>query len=455
MIPEDRGVTTTIVAIGLLLAVGGSVAIAGLTLAADEPSGEEILEDTAIQYENAETIVADGTLTVANDTESYSSELSVVTTDNNQTKVTVTTDDGAFVVARTDEQLWVQSPNFDGILRVEPNESGAPTLRVTGIGADLPQDANLSAIDEIDPTALNGSIDVNASQFNGDRINMTALTAHDGLSEEDLERINDTLTDQQGLLTEAERDQLKAINDRVFQDGEFNRDEFESVLTELQAEGDMPAVEDRVDEENVTVTRTGTTTINGEQAYIVSITHTERDGETRLWIDTETSEIYQQQLIGPNDTRTATVTITETQFNVSVAASTFEPPTPETEQGMPNAVDSLSALDAQSPVQLAVPGDAWSFEQGAVVQTVTTAVTAEYTNGDQQIAVVQTPTGLPSGTQSDGETVTVGDRTVTITETDRGTAGVWQTDQSTVIVAGDLTEDELTTVIESIEVTEA
>jgi outer membrane lipoprotein-sorting protein len=249
----------------------------------------------------------------------------------------------------------------------------------------------------------------------------------------------------------------------------------ETALVEEWNESEWPESHEELHEEfNVTDELTGefnasdpdlsvklvnTTTVDGERAHELLITHPDAEGDTRLWVAVDSHEVLKLETTTPD--ATVTVDVVETRFDVSPADSTFEPPgATELARLTVTSTDTADGFGADAPFQVAVPGEGWTFERGGTVaggtsfvsdgavESETVGLAAEYTDGERSILVTQSE--APGDWGEGPRTVTVGDREVVVTTTEHGVAGTWVEDGTTTTVAGNLSESELLSVIEDV-----
>jgi len=212
---------------------------------------------------------------------------------------------------------------------------------------------------------------------------------------------------------------------------------------------------------NRSVERVETTQYEGDEVHVVSITHADDavDGEARLWIRAEDSVVVRQEVRTPNGT--VTVDVQETRFDVSVADSTFRPPTADDgAQGLV-PVDSAAELAAEAPFTAVALGDAgFAFERGVVSRVGAadgTTALARYANDSTTVTVVQTDaTDLPVETGNvSTTTVDVDGRAVTVAERDDRVVAWWTANDTTVAVTGDLPRERLLGLVAAVEATDA
>lgn len=341
----DRGLTGNAAVLVLALAVVGATAVAGVTLAApNPPSGDAILDDAESKYESADSVLGDATVTVANDTESETKTLSYVVTDDNESKVSVETENGTLVAGTNGTVGWLHSEKT-GLTRV----------------FDLDELRNASE----NESAWNQSALAERYDFSANESNWNA-TDH---------------SDWGANWTE----------------------------------------------ENMTAERVGTETLDGTEAYVVEVEPEDdrAEGTLTVWVATEDSVILKQQFETEN--ATTTVRYTETQFNVSVADSTFDPPsvdsiTPGT------AVESFDTLQNATEIDLPeLTNESYEFDRGSTILYGDSVVVVQQYTGPQNVSLVSTTAEELPGQAENATETTVAGVTVNVTETDRGVA-VWWSD---------------------------
>lgn len=195
--------------------------------------------------------------------------------------------------------------------------------------------------------------------------------------------------------------------------------------------------------ENVTVERTGTATVDGEETYVLSVTPANEsvDAEGTIWVDREDSVVRKASVTGENGTVTAR--FTETQFNVSVHNDTYRPPTDGGDEVPGAERESYESFDAAvEATDLALPDLRAEYEfEGAIVASYdgTTTATLEYEtdNGTAYVAVTDGDR-LPDGAGNATETREVAGETVTVADARGRSVAYWDDDGTTtaVIVEG-------------------
>lgn len=185
--------------------------------------------------------------------------------------------------------------------------------------------------------------------------------------------------------------------------------------------------------ENTTAERVGVETVDGTGAYVVAVEPDDegRAGTLRLWVARDSSKVLKQRLAGPEGT--VTVRYTETRFDVSIADSTFAPPTASVPDlgTTARSFDELAAATSLALPRLDAAG--YEFAGGSVVAYGGETTVVQQYGGPADVAVVTTTAENVPGVAGDGSaagradvsTATVAGTTVTVVETDRGVAVSW------------------------------
>lgn len=192
-----------------------------------------------------------------------------------------------------------------------------------------------------------------------------------------------------------------------------------------------------VPETNVTATLVETTELDGESVYVVETTPTDasaKDGTATLWVATDDSRVLKMQATdGTNET---VVRVTETQFDVNIHNSTFEPPTDRVSVTTTETYASFSSV--QSATDLSLPRyDSGEFSNATVVSRA---------DGQAVFQQYDTATGTVSVITADGAaqyldrlesntTVEVDGQSATAVTRDGRATVVWTTDGTTTAVA--------------------
>lgn len=204
-------------------------------------------------------------------------------------------------------------------------------------------------------------------------------------------------------------------------------------------------------DENTTATRTGRESVDGTDAWVVSVEpdNGSREGTITHWVGVDSATVLKSEYDRPN--ATMTVEYTETRFNVSVADSTFRPP--ESDSG--TVFDSFAPL--QNATSTTVPelgNDSYTFSKGRIAAFGGETVITRY-DGPANVTLVAT---TAEGDAPDGNTTTeeVAGVTVNVTETDDGVAVAWdRADRSVSLFTDADRETALALAADTIEATDA
>lgn len=157
----------------VLVAAGATGA---LPVGDQQPDGEELLERVTDRYENAETVVGDATVTVANDTTERSYSLSFVTADSNASRVETTHQGNEYVLGTNGTVAWVHDVANDTVFVRELPENGSAALahgNGTGVLPGTPDDGGLQAGDDPGLAAATASKPANLSQYLAENVTVT------------------------------------------------------------------------------------------------------------------------------------------------------------------------------------------------------------------------------------------------------------------------------------------
>ena len=207
--------------------------------------------------------------------------------------------------------------------------------------------------------------------------------------------------------------------------------------------------------ENVDAELVDTTEINGEEAYVIELTPTDEadekyeDVESTLWVSTDDSRVL--QVTASDDTTETTVEITETQFDVSIHDSTFEPPADRVEVTTSETYDSFDSLEASTDLAVSSYDDG-EFEAATHLTSADgEAVIQTYTTDDGEVQLI-TATGAEDRLNDvdDGESVTVDGEDATAVERDDQSIVFWTDDEVTTGVVVDGSVDDAIEVAEEI-----
>jgi outer membrane lipoprotein-sorting protein len=429
---EIRFVAFSVLVVGIL----GIAAIAGFVIADDAPTGEAVLSDVEDQYQSADSVLVEATVTVEHNSTVERVAVTTVATADGMMRVNVSDGDTYVLTGYDGTSTWLESPRMDAPLVLSGSD-------LAGNASDIGTNATLAAIETTvlahanDSSAWSNVIENASAGSVPDAINQSALR----------EKVN-----RSAIPAEWNESAIDAGNWRHASiDGNWSE-------TAAAVERANRSVSTLLAETNLTAERVETTTVDDRDVHVVTVTAPEHDGKLTVWVTADDATVLKQELTTPRGTVTVDM---ETTFDVSPADSTFQPPIAG---GSEQAVDSLADLRAVANVPVAAPGDSWELEEGTVLQSPISVIASQYTADGASITVLQSESALPTPAIEKGRTVDVGERTVTVAtvtdaqadetwlDLDDGTVAQWTTNDRTVIVAGNLTEAELLAVVETIEV---
>jgi outer membrane lipoprotein-sorting protein len=222
----------------------------------------------------------------------------------------------------------------------------------------------------------------------------------------------------------------------------------------------VSAAVDRL-EENASVSRRGTTTLDGEEVYVLDVTPDNEsiDAGGTVWVDTDDYRVHQIRTEAQHNgtTLTATVRYESVTFGVSIHESTFQPPTDRSvviASFDRTDYESVAAAREDVDFDVATAEPPAGFETGEVVaatQNDATTLSVTYTNETDRIAVVQSEQNPLSRIDAETETVTVNGHDAEYIERDEGGVVFWEADGLTYAVAGSVDKETLIEVASSLD----
>ncbi|WP_225333765.1 LolA family protein [Halomicrobium urmianum] len=189
--------------------------------------------------------------------------------------------------------------------------------------------------------------------------------------------------------------------------------------------------------ENVTATLAGTETVGGTPAYRLTLEPTEENGDANatLWVAREDYRVLRTE--STDGTNRTVVDVQETQFNVSVHESTFQPPT---DRVAVSTVEEYGTFDAaQANVTLPLPqlGGGATFEEATVASRGNETVVAQRYLADEENVTVVTTTATDRFAVENATAATVDGRSANVTTVRGRTVVAWTEDGVTTAVAVD------------------
>lgn len=418
---QSRGWVGILVFGGLILSIA---VVGGFVVADEKPSGEEILTNVEASYQNADSTLIDATIVTEHEEKVSTFDVHTVATKSGQMRVNVSNESGHVVIGTNGNVTWVAGTQMEAPLVVREDGVANSTALV---GANLNGlEANISAYSH-----GNGSI---FTHMQGkDTMRNGSFATH--LKENGMQT-----AEYDALLSE--HNGTHDFNGTTL--GHYDRTNW--------------SISRALEERNLTAERLKTVTEEGQKLHIVVISAPEEDGELKLWVSAQDATVEKEELTSPNGTVTVEM---DTRFNVSLAPSTFQPPSPMVND---QTIESIDELRMQSANPLAVPGDNWTFLQGSVLDRPVSFTTAQYTNENLSVTLLQSETSALAGLVGEGRTINVSNRTVRISDLssmesgmnwygmEEGVIGQWTENDQTIVVAGSLSESQLVDIIESIDV---
>ncbi|QGN08089.1 hypothetical protein Hrd1104_12820 [Halorhabdus sp. CBA1104] len=433
---RSRGGIRLVAFSALVVGILGMAAVAGFAIADDTPTGEAVLSNAEEQYQSAESILVEATVTVEhNDTVEDVSITSIATADG---LVRANVSDGPRYV-RTGYDgttAWLESSRMDAPI-VLSGDLSAGTVSGIGTDATLPILETVALGDGTESSTWSDGIETASGESVQTAVNWSALHENGARSVIPAEW-NDS-----------------ALGERNWSHGPKDGNWSETARRLAESKRSISTL---LAETNLTAKRVETTTVDGHDVHVVTITAPEHDGKLTVWVQTDDATVVKQEVTTPHVTVTVDM---ETTFDISPATSTFQPPTAGASE---RAVDSVADLRAIADVPVAVPGDRWDLAEGAALQSPVSVVAGQYTADGDSITILQSESALPATNTTESRTLEVDERTVTVTtvpdeqaeetwlELDGGTVTQWTSDGQTVVVAGDLTQEALLNVVEGVEV---
>jgi outer membrane lipoprotein-sorting protein len=493
---DDGGRSRSVAVLALLVAIVGVVAVAGFALGAidagqDDRTGEEVLSDAQETYDDADSVVTDAVVTVEVGNHTTEFEVSAATAGEDRARLNLSSG-GYYVLTGVDNgTVWRYDSltELTGVLDRDGNSitaslragSEAPARPdLSALPGDFDMDTELSELlDAFDgelPEDIDGQLEeLPENTTVGELLANDSLRANldDGI----LSGTDGELPDAPGAFEIPEEWAEFNISEKwsdLKNSGEwaeFNISEKWSDLKNSGEWGEMRlnrSIEDVLtgtfNSSALTVERVGTATIDGTEANELLLSHPDVESETRVWTDAETDTLLRQETTTPLGR--VTVDVLDTRFDVSPADSTFEPPgASELASLSLSTAESADGFVSAAPFGAAVPGEGWTVERGAVLSGEAPSLTemtglestdiaaATYTDGESSVVVSQVDrvVDLETVPLFGFETVVVGDREVHLLSGRYGAVGVWSEAGTTVAIAGDVSGEELRSVIAEIE----
>jgi len=191
------------------------------------------------------------------------------------------------------------------------------------------------------------------------------------------------------------------------------------------------------DRENVTVEYLRSGSDDGTDAHVVEVRHDGDDGRATLWIAQSDSRFLRVEMTdGPNRT---TVDYRDTQFNVSVHNSTFDPPSDRIAVTSVDRYDTFAAVQANTTLDLPEL-DATFREASVLTRASETTVAQQYRDAGDNVTVISTTSDREFSSENDTEATVNGHAANVTTVRDRAVV-YWEDDGVQTAVVVDASED--------------
>jgi outer membrane lipoprotein-sorting protein len=202
---------------------------------------------------------------------------------------------------------------------------------------------------------------------------------------------------------------------------------------------------------NLTATRTGTETIDGTEAYVVSLAHDNEsiDAEGTVWVATNDSRLLKAHVT--DGTNATTVRYDDQRFNASIHESTFAPPA-DREGSATETYDSFDAANEAFDGDLPkLAADGFEFEEATVTGAGGGMVVAQqYADGATNATLVTTDGEQVSAERLNGTEVKIDGRDATAATMQGRTVVVWTDGELTHAVVTDGSTDEAVALAEAV-----
>jgi outer membrane lipoprotein-sorting protein len=190
--------------------------------------------------------------------------------------------------------------------------------------------------------------------------------------------------------------------------------------------------------DNVTVTRTDTTTVDGEEAYVVAVESTNESvtATATAWVSTDDSRLLQMRVTDGD--YELTVDYSAQQFNASIHPETFKPPTDRSASAAlgTTSYERYEALAANASVAAPeLDADGYAFHEGVVGTAQGETIVAQRYDGPANVTVVTTDAALPFGDAN--RTVTVDGQQANVTSGRDRTVVYWTNEETTYAVVSE------------------
>ena len=176
---------------------------------------------------------------------------------------------------------------------------------------------------------------------------------------------------------------------------------------------------------------------DGTDAHVIEVRHDDGEGRATLWIATSDSRLLRAE--ATDGTNRTTVDYRDTQFNVSVHDSTFDPPADRIAVTSVDRYDTFAAVQANTSLDL--PELDATFRGASVLtRASSTTVAQQYRDAGDNVTVVSTTSDREFGTEN-ATAVTVNGHDANVTTVRDRALVYWERDGVRTAVAVDASED--------------
>jgi outer membrane lipoprotein-sorting protein len=176
---------------------------------------------------------------------------------------------------------------------------------------------------------------------------------------------------------------------------------------------------------------------NGTDAHVVEVRHDDGEGRATLWIAQSDARLLRAEMT--DGTNRTVVDYRDTQFNVSVHQSTFDPPTDRVAVTSFDRYDTFAAVQANTTLDLPEL-DATFREASVLTRTSSTTVAQQYRDAGDNVTVVSTTSDREFDSEN-ATAVTVNGHAANVTTVRDRAVVYWERDGVRTAVAVDASED--------------
>lgn len=191
------------------------------------------------------------------------------------------------------------------------------------------------------------------------------------------------------------------------------------------------------DWENVTAEYLRRGSEDGTDAHVVEVRHDDGEGRATLWIAQSDSRLLRAEMT--DGTNRTTVDYRDTQFNVSVHESTFDPPADRLAVTSVDRYDTFAAVQANTTIDLPEL-DATFREASVITRASETTVAQQYRDAGDNVTVIST-TSDRDFDRENATQVTVNGHDANVTTVRDRAVVYWEGDGVTTAVVVDASED--------------